>query len=173
MKSTVEVLARASREVEAFDGKPPERRAARVSATIRPATPGDAAALAALVTTLGYPTTSSQMATRLSTIFTDEDYATLIAEDNGSAVGFVGIRRGLAYEADEPYAQIMALAVAETHRRHGIGSALMRAAETMLEKSGIGLAVITTGNQRSDAHRFYEANGYTFTGRRYVKRFGV
>jgi ribosomal protein S18 acetylase RimI-like enzyme len=140
---------------------------------IRPATASDAGGLAALVTALGYPTVPSQMAARLGSILSDDDYSTLIAEEGGAAVGFVGVRRGVAYEADEPYAQIMALAVAETHRRHGIASALMRAAETMLEKSGIGLAVITTGNQRSDAHRFYEANGYTFTGRRYVKRFGV
>ena len=140
---------------------------------IRPATRADAAGLAALVTTLGYPTDQSQMARRLDLILADDDYSTLIAEERGAAVGFVGIRRGMAYEADEPYAQIMALAVAERHRGHGIGGALMRAAEAMLERSGIGLVVVTTGNQRSDAHRFYEANGYTFTGRRYVKRFGI
>ena len=138
---------------------------------IRAAASSDAAGLAALVTALGYPTVPSQMAARLDSILADDDYATLIAEDAGSAVGFIGVRRGVAYEADEPYAQIMALAVAESHRRHGIGRALLRAAETSLEQAGIGLAVITTGNQRSDAHRFYEANGYTFTGRRYVKRF--
>ena len=138
---------------------------------IRPAASSDAAGLAALVTALGYPTVPSQMAARIDSILADDDYATLIAEDEGAAIGFIGIRRGLAYEADEPYAQIMALAVAESHRRHGIGGALLRAAETSLEEAGIGLAVVTTGNQRSDAHRFYEANGYTFTGRRYVKRF--
>jgi ribosomal protein S18 acetylase RimI-like enzyme len=112
------------------------------------------------------------MAARLEAILADDDYTTLIAEADGAAVGFVGIRRGVAYEADEPFAQIMALAVAESYRRQGIGAALMRAAEAMLEQSGIGLAVITTGNQRTDAHRFYEATGYTFTGRRYVKRLG-
>ena len=140
---------------------------------IRPATQSDAAGLAALVTALGYPTIQSQMARRLDLILADDDYSTLVAQERNGVVGFVGIRRGVAYEADEPYAQIMALAVAEGHRGHGIGAALMRAAEAMLEQSGIRLAIVTTGNQRSDAHRFYEANGYTFTGRRYVKRIGV
>jgi ribosomal protein S18 acetylase RimI-like enzyme len=140
---------------------------------IRSATATDADGLAALVTALGYPTVPWQMAARLNVILTDDDYTTLIADDGGAAVGFIGIRRGMAYEGDEPYAQIMALAVAENHRRQGIGMALMRAAEAMLERAGIGFAIVTTGNQRSDAHRFYEANGYTFTGRRYVKRFGV
>ena len=139
---------------------------------IRPATQSDAAGLAALVTALGYPTVPSQMATRLESILADDDYTTLIADDGRIAVGFVGIRRGMAYEGDQPYAQIMALVVAESHRRQGIGAALMRAAEAILEQAGIGVAVVTTGNQRSDAHRFYEASGYTFTGRRYVKSLG-
>jgi ribosomal protein S18 acetylase RimI-like enzyme len=138
----------------------------------RSATLGDAERLAALVTELGYPTVPSQMAARLGLILADDDYATLIAEDQGETVGFIGIRRGVTYEADDPYAQIMALAVAASHRRRGIGRALMGAAETMFEEDGIGVAVVTTGNQRADAHRFYEANGYVFTGRRYVKRFG-
>ena len=142
------------------------------SVEIRLATQSDAAGLAALVTALGYPTVPSQMAVRLRQILADDDYTTLIAEEGGAPVGFVGIRRGFAYEADEPYAQIMALAVAESHRRLGIGAALMRAAESRLERRGISFAVVTTGNQRSDAHRFYEANGYSFTGRRYIKRFG-
>ena len=146
------------------------KRAAAI--VIRPATGADAAGLAALVTALGYRTIPTQMATRLGLILSDDDYATLIAEDEGTAVGFIGIRRGVAYEADEPYAQIMAVAVAASHRRLGIGRALLSAAEKMFDEAGIRVAVVSTGNQRSDAHRFYEANGYAFTGRRYLKRFG-
>jgi len=139
---------------------------------IRPATSADAEGLATLVTALGYPTLPSQMTARLNAILAERHYTTLIAEDRGAPVGFIGIRRGLAYEADLPYAQIMALAVASSHRRQGVGRALVQAAEAMLAQTGIAVAVVTTGNQRSDAHRFYEANGYTFTGRRYLKRFG-
>jgi hypothetical protein len=30
--------------------------------------------------------------------------------------------------------------------------------------------IVTSGNQRPDAHAFYEKNGFAFTGRRYKKR---
>ena len=63
----------------------------------------------------------------------------------------------------------MALAVATEHRRHGIGRMLLHAAESMLNARGAGVCVVTSGNQRADAHAFYDKNGYTLTGRRYGK----
>jgi ribosomal protein S18 acetylase RimI-like enzyme len=46
---------------------------------------------------------------------------------------------------------------------------LTQAAESMLVARGVCVLVVTSGNQRADAHAFYEKNGYTFTGRRYKK----
>jgi ribosomal protein S18 acetylase RimI-like enzyme len=140
---------------------------------IRLAGLADAEPIARLVTELGYATSPSQMTLRLEAIAGDDGYETLVACDNGTVVGFIGLRRGLLYESDDHYAQIMAMVVAETHRQRGVGGQLIRAAETRLAERGVRILVVTTGNQRDRAHKFYETNGYTFTGRRYMKRLAT
>jgi ribosomal protein S18 acetylase RimI-like enzyme len=140
-----------------------------MSAAIRQATIDDAHAIAELVTSLGYSTSRTQMSGRLSSILGDDDYATLVACVGNRIVGFVGTRVGPLYESDGRYGQIMALAVAAEHQRHGIGRALISAAEAILADRGAGVLTVTSGLHRADAHAFYEANGYTFTGRRYRK----
>ena len=69
---------------------------------------------------------------RLESILCDDDYATLVACDGEHIVGFIGTRVGPLYESDGCYGQIMALAVAGDHQRHGIGRMLMQAAESVL-----------------------------------------
>ena len=109
------------------------------------------------------------MSKRLESIVSDEDHATLVACDGDQIVGFIGTRVGPLYESEGHYGQIMALAVATDYQRRGIGRMLMHTAESMLIARGVCVFVVTSGNQRTDAHAFYEMNGYTCTGRRYTK----
>ncbi|MGE3492012.1 MAG: GNAT family N-acetyltransferase [Vicinamibacterales bacterium] len=104
---------------------------------------------------------------------TTDDYQTLVACDDGQVLGFVGTRSGQLYEDDQRYGQIMALAVAPHRQRRGVGRMLMQVAESALIERGVRVLVVTSGNQRSDAHAFYESCGYSFTGRRYKKASGV
>jgi hypothetical protein len=46
---------------------------------------------------------------------------------------------------------------------------LLHAAESELMRHEVSVLVVTSGNQRSTAHAFYERNGYLWTGRRYAK----
>ena len=140
---------------------------------IRPAAVTDFAPVARLVSDLGYPTSPSQMQRRLEAILDDHDYYTLVACEDEHIVGFVGTRSGPLYEADGRYGQIMALAVAPSHHRRGLGRMLMLAAESKLAECGARELVVTSGNHRADAHAFYESCGYTFTGRRYKKSLGT
>ena len=109
------------------------------------------------------------MCVRLESILRDGDYHTLVTCDGDQIVGFIGARLGPLYESDEPYGQIMALAVARDRQRGGVGRTLMRAAESVLVQHGARALVVASGNHRNGAHAFYEKNGYTFTGRRYKK----
>jgi len=136
---------------------------------IRPAGPDDAAALADLVTQLGYPTSPAQMQRRMARIVSDPDYATLVASQGGRVAGFVGLRRAVTYESDEPFGEIRAMAVGAGFRRKGIGRLLLQAAESALFERGARVFVLSSGNHRAGAHLFYEALGYAFTGRRYRK----
>jgi ribosomal protein S18 acetylase RimI-like enzyme len=101
------------------------------------------------------------MERRLEAILGDEDYHTLVACDGSRIVGLVGTRSGPLYEDDGHYGQIMALAVARSHQRRGVGRMLMRAAESRLVERGARVLVVTSGNHRSDAHAFYESCGGT------------
>ena len=139
---------------------------------IRPAAVTDFAPIARLVSELGYPTSPSEMQRRLHAIFDDTDYDTLVACEGEQIVGFVGTRSGPLYEADGKYGQIMALAVADSHHRRGVGRMLMEAAESKLAECGARELVVTSGHHRAGAHAFYESCGYTFTGRRYRKSLG-
>jgi hypothetical protein len=38
---------------------------------------------------------------------------------------------------------------------------------------GVCVLVVTSGNQRLEAHAFYEKNGFAFTGRRFKKSVGT
>jgi ribosomal protein S18 acetylase RimI-like enzyme len=142
-----------------------------VPIAVRKAKVADSEGIARLVSDLGYPTTAGQMGKRLEPILRDGSYETLVACDDGQIVGFVGTRIGSLYEDDVQYGQIMALAVATEYQRRGIGRMLIHAAESGLVARGARILVVNSGNQRADAHAFYENLGYRFTGRRYKKKY--
>lgn len=141
----------------------------RVAYTLRLVRISDAEALAGLVTELGYPTSPVEMRSRLQAVLEDADYRTIAALVGERVVGFVGARLGRVYEANGLQGQIMALVVSEEFRGLGIGRSLMLAAVEDLEARGALNYIVNTGIQRKDAHAFYEALGYEFTGRRYRK----
>ena len=143
------------------------------SVAIRKASVDDSEPIATLVTGLGYPTSTNQMRRRLETILDDNQYQTFVAWEDGQVLGFVGTRSGPLYEDDECYGQIMALAVAPSRQRRGVGRMLLQVAESTLIERGVRVLVVTSGNQRSNAHAFYERCGYSFTGRRYKKSFAM
>jgi ribosomal protein S18 acetylase RimI-like enzyme len=58
-------------------------------------------------------------------------------------------------------AQVRFMAVAETARGLGLGSALLQELEALARKAGADRVVL---NAREDAQRFYEKNGYVVTG---------
>jgi ribosomal protein S18 acetylase RimI-like enzyme len=136
---------------------------------VRDATIADSDRMAQLVSDLGYPTSLSQMYMRLESILRDGDYHMLVACDGDRIVGFIGTRIGPLYESDHLYGQIMAVAVARDRQRSGVGRMLVQAAESILIQDSARVLVVASGNHRTDAHAFYEKNGYTFTGRRYKK----
>src|SRR5262245_34358399 len=133
------------------------------------ATIADSEQIAGLVTGWGYPTSPAQMHKRLESILSNDDYATAVACDSEQVVGFIGTRIGPFYEGDGQYGQIMALAVSADCQRQGIGRMLLHAAESEVMGHEVSMLVVACGNQRSDAHAFYERNGYAWTGRRYAK----
>lgn len=90
----------------------------------------------------------------------NSDYAAIVAENNNTVVGFLGLRRGIAYNFDGEYIQIIALAVSERMQGQGIGSHLLTWAEAYGRENGVVKFTLNSNMHRTDAHQFYERNGY-------------
>lgn len=97
---------------------------------------------------------------RLQIMKSDDKYMTVIAEYESKVVGFIGFYRGIAYNFDGEFIQIIALAVSYEHQNKGIGSKLLKWVEDYAIKHGIRSFGVNSGLQRTDAHAFYEHNGY-------------
>jgi GNAT superfamily N-acetyltransferase len=110
-----------------------------VSPTLRPATREDAAALATLMTELGYPTTATEMARRLDVLLPLADHAAWVAVAEGEVVGFAGGRVEASYEKEGLWGRVMALIVAPSRRSQAIGGRLFaRLEDELAAKGGLG-----------------------------------
>ena len=140
-----------------------------IDLAVRRAEVGDAAALADLMTQLGYPTRTSEMEMRMEGISADKNYATFVAVSGGKVCGMIGTRTSYSYEHNSPGAAILALVVSDNMRGRGVGRALMTAMEHDLAQKNIRRVAVYTHFRRTDAHEFYEKVGYTKNGFRLIK----
>ncbi len=143
--------------------------AKEIDLAVRRAEVGDAAALADLMTQLGYPTRTSEMEMRMEGIRADKNYATFVAVSGGKVCGMIGTRTSYSYEHNSPGAAILALVVSDKMRGRGVGRALMTAMEHDLAQKNIRRVAVYTHFRRTDAHEFYEKVGYTKNGFRLIK----
>jgi GNAT superfamily N-acetyltransferase len=61
------------------------------------------------------------------------------------------------------------MVVDELFRGQGVGRQLIETAEAWLREQGISSVIVTSGSQRTDAHRFYQDLGFIETGKRFAK----
>jgi len=130
--------------------------------TIREAIPADYWAIHSLIANeLGYDQTDyNKLCARLDLMNADTNLSTIVAVAEEKVVGFVGLRKGLAYNIDGEYMQVTALAVRKELQNKGIGSRLMKWTENYALSIGIHNIVLTSRLHRTGAHAFYESNGY-------------
>lgn len=85
----------------------------------------------------------------------------LVAEDGREVVGTVQVV--LAQPENQPHrADVAKMLVRRSHRRRGLGAALMRAAEAAAAAAGKTLLVLDTAS--GDAERLYERSGWVRVG---------
>jgi|RhiMetdeSRZDD1v2_1073273.scaffolds.fasta_scaffold49735_2 GNAT superfamily N-acetyltransferase len=137
---------------------------------LRSATLSDAERIAALVAQLGYQTTADDMNLRLERLLAHPEHVLVVAEVSGDIVGLVAAQIGQGLEINDPYARITGLVVDSRCRRHGVGRILMEHMESWCRGRGVHSVILTSGNHRVDAHKFYQRIGYTATGQRFIKR---
>jgi ribosomal protein S18 acetylase RimI-like enzyme/predicted nucleotidyltransferase len=127
--------------------------------TIRIARPSDSPRLAPLLHAFGGPRARvDELAERIAACAGRE--VALLGELNDSLVGFAFVEVRTAIGDGSPRAELTDLYVLDQYQRHGIGRALLRAAEVHAQTHGADTLFLLTGHDNSRAQAFYRALGY-------------
>src|ERR1041384_703995 len=127
---------------------------------IRKATINDAARVAELSETLGYPVSAEAIEQRLARVLKLETHCVFVAERNGEVVGWShGVEQEML-ELDRR-CEIWGLVVAENERGCGVGRRLIEAIEKWARDRGLKDMSVRSNVIRPESHPFYERIGYT------------
>ncbi|MBI1756989.1 MAG: GNAT family N-acetyltransferase [Fimbriimonas ginsengisoli] len=130
------------------------------SVDLRPATLGDADAIARLAGELGYPVDRGEMERRLAICCASEDDGIFVASRDDQVVAWIHIQRRRPLLTNECPVEIVGLVVGSAARRQGVGRALLQAAETWARDRGFRMVRVRANVIRTEAHAFYESAGY-------------
>ncbi|MCB4767838.1 GNAT family N-acetyltransferase [Ancylobacter sp. Lp-2] len=135
--------------------------------SIRPVTSGDAPAISVLMRGMGFDHSIAEIERRLALAPSRMTDPAFIADDGDQKpVGLLALHIAPLLFYPAPLARITTIVVAETSRREGIGSALVRFAEDLAMRAGCDTLELTSGLYREGAHAFYEARGFQRAGLR-------
>ena len=140
------------------------------SISIREAREDDALSISNLMTELGYELSTSSVISRL-TKYEGIGGRVWVALEDSRVVGFLSFHFITYFHAAGRAGRITAMCVASTHRRSGIGHQLMHCMENFAERMGCDRTEVMSGDHREEeAHRFYQAEGYALSHRRFLKK---
>ena len=122
---------------------------------------------------LGYECTAEEVKQRLTEADEDRE-AVFAAVCDGSTIGFIHVEKYVTLYC-EPLANILGLAVSPDYQRKGAGAALLNEAERWARENGASGVRLNSGAQRTQAHDFYRAQGYSSEKKqlRFMKTFAT
>ncbi len=132
----------------------------------------DADDVGALLSELGYPCDARDAGQRIATIVDNDRQALVIARCGGVVCGLIALDFMYYLPLDTTTCRITALVVTPTAQGRGLGRQLLREAERRARAAGAARIELTSGSQRTDAHAFYKACGYSDGTVRFIKRLG-
>jgi ribosomal protein S18 acetylase RimI-like enzyme len=160
-----EAKARAEAEPEPGPEPEPEPEPEPPPLTVRPARPADAAAIAELVSGLGFAASGAEIAARLPGL----RQAPPLVADRGGVIGILTWHVTPVLHRPRPVGRITMMAVAKDERRRGVGRALVEEVSSRLRAKGCGLIEVTSNVDLSGAHSFYRKLGFERTSYRFAK----
>jgi GNAT superfamily N-acetyltransferase len=131
-----------------------------MSIVIRSPREGNEVSLARLCGELGYPTSASEIVSRLSALSHRDDHTILVAVDGeDTPIGFAHVHLSHRLMVDS-FAELGGLVVGETYRGQQIGEILLAEAERWGKEQGADVFRVRSNAVRERAHRFYLRAGY-------------
>lgn len=140
---------------------------------LRNAVIADADDVARLLADLGYPCDTSEAAERISAVLGNDRQALVLARCQGAVCGLVALDFMYYLPLGTSTCRVTALVVTPDAQRHGIGRQLLRDAERRARTGGAARIELSSGSQRTDAHAFYRACGYSDGTVRFIKQLGT
>jgi len=137
--------------------------------SIRKATLADHKAIKHLLEQLEYPATPDLIKNRMEAMLHHPDQQILVYEDQGKIVGFISLHFIPQIALAGDFAVISYFAVDETARSLGIGKALEEYAVKIATDRKCDRIHVHCHSRRTDAHRFYERQGYEESPKYFIK----
>jgi GNAT superfamily N-acetyltransferase len=127
---------------------------------ISPMKEGHLSQVAKLSEQLGYPVTLSDLSTRWNALSGNKRHALFVYEDNDLIQGWIHLEI-VEDLIEENKVEIKALVVEENSRGHGIGKALIEAAEKWGKTYQLHTIYLNCNILRERTHVFYQREGFT------------
>jgi len=102
--------------------------------------------------------------TSLERVLADPSHHLIVAEADGTVVGFAHLMRYEDLTHGKPAAELLALIVQQDMRRRGIGTALLREVRRIGAASGVGELHVNAERENEVAQRFYASLGMGIVG---------
>lgn len=118
---------------------------------------------------LGYDVPACELENRIKEMLSDKNYTVIVACDGEKVIGFIGAVSYITFEMKQKVAKIIALAVSEEYRNNGVGTDLLKEVELRCRDNDISIILLNSGLSRENAHKFYEAKGYSKKSFGFVK----
>lgn len=141
--------------------------ATRGAAFVREARLRDEDRIRVLAEQLGYPSDAGEFSRRYQRALEDAETAIFIAERDGRADGWIGVRSADSFYSRD-CAEITGLVVDESARGLGLGTALLEKAAAWAGSHGFDTLRLRANAVRTEAHGFYRARGFTEKKRQVV-----
>ena len=139
---------------------------------LRNAVLADADDVARLLTEMGYPCEIDDALERIDAILTNDRQALVLARRDGAVCGLIALDFMYYLPLGTTTCRVTALVVTPTAQGLGIGRALLKEAERRARTGGAARIELASGSQRTEAHAFYRACGYSDGTVRFVKPLG-
>ena len=140
---------------------------------IRRANADDAQQISSLIDELGYVITEELIQQKLATFRDSVNDAVLVAVVDGRLVGCISLHAMAVFHKEGNFGRVTSFVVTTMQRSQGVGAALLASAHVWFESMNCSKFELTSGDQRTDAHRFYEGHGYRRDGQRFSRKVSV
>ena len=140
------------------------------AAAIRSAKVEDTLQIATLLEQLGYPSKTEVVKERICLLSSGGADRIWVAEFQGKVVGLLAFHLTPLLHVSGSLGRITAVVVDERFRGKGIGRQLVETAERWAWERDCTRIEVTSGDQRAQAHQFYQDLGYALEAKRFTKR---